>query len=577
MKKKLLGLLLLVFLLAGDISSQAVIKPAFLSVSNKYEFTLPQLDVSLPLPATAGFLVPHFTGKNIKLEVDDITCYYFDLSYLEKPKSFCFYFALPAQQGTKNLLAMNIVKLDKAEVEKMANTAVSGKDGKWVSGIKSKVGKSISYQWLSKNGSANETHIITKGEFSFLFTLNVDMDKKLKKRYLNIIKGFKEKNQPYLKVRYETRVKNGEFEPKAKEVQKPVVAPKGNEGKLTASTVFEWEKLGYSVEIPENWEYKIEGDLIAEDAKHAKVMLGESFFEDNFMTMSWFRNDEIALVIRSYREWDLPDMLNRQAEMTKYFQKMDVIVDGVSLQAWYYGSLEFGSFDICFNAKEVNHWISFSGVTKQMLPLLQQMLSTIRIENSQPDNTRGIVSDLGNLLELEELTLVELDEPLALDHNWPDGELFDCRLVDLDVKVKLPGKYSDYMYTIGSLKGTIDDGIVKGLPENDTDKRLSVFALNKSPLSINISKKTQTIPHETYIQGFKRGWSIYRESEFLHGSIAHANGLEWSICIVKNNSHYLGIYVCYIEGYEIMITTHSQSKEEVYESVATIKNVFYEK
>lgn len=575
MRTIILSFLLLFCVAVENINSQVTVKPAFLSVSNKYEFTLPQFDVSLPLPANTQFLVPHFSGKNIKLEIDDVTCYYFDLSYLEKPNSLVFYFNLPALKDNENLLSMMIMNLNESELKQRLGNASSRGDWEMIPGLKTKLGKSTSYLSTKPDGDIAECHAISKGEYTYFFALNDNMDKKLKKQYLNIIKNFKEKNQPYLKVRYETRVQNGEFEPKEeKETKVPVKAPE-QKGTLTASSFFEWPTLGYGIQIPQGWEYQVEGNPVSEKENHMQLSFDKSFFEDNFMTMSWFRSEELSVTIRSYREIDLPNMIKSQAANTKYTQDVDIIINGIPFQACYYGSKEYGSLDFSFEAEGKYHWVSFSGVSKNTLAQLQEMLSTIKLKNDLPKQTKIFSKDLSSQLNLKELTPLILDQPLSLNENWPEGDLFNCELVDLDIVAKLPGKEGDYMSNIGDLKGKVNNGIIKGVPENSTDKRLAVYSINRLPVTLAISKKEQTIPNEKYILYFKRGWSIYKNAELIHGSISTINGLEWCVCIMRNDALYFSMCTCYVGDYEIMVSTNVKSKEDAFKSVNYLKNVFY--
>lgn len=580
MKKSIFLLFLLLFLSAESTFAQVTVEPTFISVANKYEFTFPQFDVSIPLPANTQFMVPKLTGKNIKLEIDDITCYYFDLSYLEEPESFPFYFSLPSSKERKDYLMMNIMELSQDEIEKKINDAVSEKECKRISGLNTKLGKTIGYQIIKKDGSVGtEFHFITKEQYSILFTLDGDMDNKFKKGYLEVIKKIYEKKQPYLRVRYETRVKNGEFEPK--EENKITLRSEGNKhrGKLTESTFFEWSDLGYGIQLPSEWEYEIEGKMVS-TGNYSKLSLIEPLSADNFMTMCWFRNDELSLIFRSYYAVNPSEMIEQYTEMTKFSQPVEIVVNGMAFKAYYYGSKEYGTLDFCFESKDKNNWVSFSGVTKETLPRVQEILSAIKINNNEFKDSNLAAPDLTTQLILEDLTPIEIDEPLKLDNDWPESgtEMFDCKLTDLNILAKLPGKPKEYLYSIGDSKKTIqNNGIVNGVPENETDKRLMIFSLTGSPMSLSISKKAQTISNEEYIKNFKRGWSMYNNMEFIHGSINQINGLDWNVCVTRNDTMYLILCSSYIGNYEIMVSAYYSSEEDALNSVAYLKNVFYKK
>jgi len=571
MKKMILPFLLLL-LVAGNIYSQTTIEPTFISIKNKYEFTLPQFDVSLPLPANAQFQVPRFSGRDILLEVNDITCYYFHLSYLERTDRFTFLFTV-ASQNADEILRMNIIEQDAAGIIQKIDEAVSNGIVKRIPGIKTKLGETVSYQMEEEL----ETHVITKGEYAFAFTLNSQMNKKLKQQYLNIIKKFKEKQQPYLKVRYETKAANGEFKPKKEEVKPIIIKSEENKGKLAGDMFFEWPDLGYGIKIPENWEYQIDGELAPLQDDHVKLLFDKSFLESDFMTMSWFRNDEVSVLFRSYRKINPLDMINNQIKNTKHTQTVDLLVDGIPLKGYFYGSKEFGSLDFCFEAQNAHHWVSFSSVSKNTLALLQELLSTMKIEGIQQTDKKATtaVPDLNTQLKLKDLSPVKIDMPLELTDNWPAEELFDCELIDLGIHIKLPGKESDYLYMTGNSRESIKNGVIKGVPLNDSDKRLSVFSLASSPISCSISKKAPIESNEKYIKDFKRGWSVYKEWEFVHGSIANANELEWRVCITKYADSYTSMLSTDIDGLEIFISITTPSKEEALKCVSYLKNISY--
>lgn len=572
MRRIILYFLLSFLLTAESVYSQTTIKPTFFSLKNKYEFTLPQFDVSLPLPPNAGFLVPRFSGKNIKLEMDDVTCYYFDPSYLSNPNSFVFQFALESQEK-KDLLRMHIREVSRSEIEEEVKTKIA--EGKYerLKELKTKLGKTCSFRWASKEGQFMESHIVFKEEHAYTFSLIGNMEKGLKDQYLEIIKGFKEKIQPYLKVRYETRVKNGEFEPKEKKPAPP--KPKENNGVLTASSFFQWNDYGYGVCVPEDWEYKVDGNLMSTEENRTEVTLEKASLGSYFITMNWFRSDDMALTLRDYSKMDLAEIINGQAKMARYRQDVDIVVDGQRFSACFYGSKEFGNLDFGFESKGKFHWVSFSGVTQATLPLVEQMLSTMKIDNGFSKDMNMIMPSLSAQLKLDDLSPLKLDEPLSMEHDWPKGNLHECLLTGLNVMIKLPGKEGDYVYRIKDSDQPIQGGVIRELPQNDTDRSLTIKPQSLFPLSYSIAKKKHPIPSKKHISALQRGWPAYEHSEFIHGSITHFNGLEWCVCILRSDKTFLNISTCYVGNYEITIYTHSSSKEEAIRSVAALKNVFY--
>jgi len=220
--------------------------------------------------------------------------------------------------------------------------------------------------------------------------------------------------------------------------------------------------------------------------------------------------------------------------------------------------------------------VSFGGVNKNTVPLIQEIISsmTINIPELTSTDKNNPVPDLSAQLQLEDISPVEIDKPVELTDNWPYQDLFDCELTDVGVQLKLPGKENEYMYTIGDTKGQISNGQIKGTPENDTDKRLIIFSLAGTPVSYSISKKEKNTLDEEYIRNFKRGWSVYKEGwEFVYGSMIEANGMEWCVCITRYDSTYTGMFLTFLDGYEVMVSTTTSSKEEALKSISYIRNI----
>lgn len=556
----------------------------YFSYTDKYEFNLPQFDFSIPLPANASFRTPLRSGKNVFLEIGEQTNYYFDLGYLRTRPNFLFEFILPDNMNTSSLIMTILPNPHKYSYEEYHKALIPPSlKSEAIPSLKTKIGNTFSRRILPtdtifNNGTAYEifdyVHFIHVDDYLFVFSISSLSDAKDIKRYENIIKKATRKNLSHDRIKYETRVKNNYFDKKEKEeITEEKKKLTDIEGQLNKPTTFCWEQIGFNIKIPTNWHYEVNGrklNWISDNT--ADVSVEGTDMHDHTMMFNWFKSEEQSMLIRFFfDETDLDKLVETQTKTVNYSKAAKLSIDGKSVPVVMHGSEEVGTLEIYFKENNISYWISIYNITKENILSLDEMLSSIKINKAEKGNEP--YTPVSNIFKMKDLSPIELNPPI----NLPETDLSEAEeyiINPLDMKLYLSGNKEDIMYSKGSKHLKLDGNEINELPDNDTDKRLSVFFIKDiyAP-SYSISKYSTYIPVEKYIKDMKRTWKNYKNQKIIHASVMNIDGRDWGIFMSESSGIYMGIIICYFDKYQLMITYRANSEEEVKEKISVINTV----
>lgn len=555
-------------------NTQAQAKYSFISLNEKYTFNFPQFDLSIPLPAKAGFRTPQIPDKKVMFEIDTETFYCFDLDQLHKEiGAGRFVFSIP--DCGNHYLYLDIGVVPVANFYKMKRELAEQAIYQQLSNIKTKLGKDT-YSITDHN---LDLHYIYHEGYLFTFHMLSETAPKIKKQYCNIISNIQSKDMRNELRKYEDRIKYGYFDEQKNVSDRELLTFTVMEGKNEKQTTYNWDVFDMQVTIPADWKYRINGRQIARtDNENVRIVMDTLDFFDNPMMMTWFTSDSLIFTVRSYTKAakvDMEKMIKQMASMTNHSVEKIINIDGIIMPATLYGTPEMATIDTYYEANGITHWLSFGGVTAQTLSLADKILSSIKINQPQIKGkvAKNSCSTLSECFKMKGAAPVELDAPLEVP-NIDESKTVVCDLPNIGMKLRILGSENQWYCSVGSDRVEMKDGIVEAVPINNTDKRLTIYSMQPEGVYYNISKlQDSPMDMKTYTENFKRGFSSYKMITVLHASVTTVNDRPWSIFIYKQENQYIGMFTAVNNGYEMSIAAMGTSYEEIVEKAGYIRLV----
>jgi len=557
------------------VSTQAQVKYSFISMKEKYTFDLPQFNLSIPLPAKAGFRTPQISDKKIMFEIDTETVYCFDIDKIEEEEGAgLFSFSVPDCE--EYYLYMEICKLPIASFYKKKRELALQSGIKQLPALKTKLSK----ETYSISENSIDYHYIHHEDFLFSFYMKTEAPEKIKKQYQNIIRNIQSKDLRNELRKYEDRIKYGYFDKKKDTYDSELYKFSVWEGQRERQTTYTWDVFDIQATIPAGWKYRVNGRQVQEsdDESGIRIVMDSLDLYDNPMMMTWFTSDSLTFTIRSYTKASnvsMEDMIKQMSSMVSYSVEKKINIDGITMPVTFYGTEELATIDTYYEANGITHWLSFNGITVQTMPLADRILSSIKIDQPQlkgrvPEN---ICNTLSQCFEMKNITPVQLDAPLKIPHI-DESKTMVCLLPNVNMKLRILGQGNQWYCSVGSDRVEMKDGVVEAVPVNNSDKRLTIYSMSPEGVYYNISRlQDSSMDMKTYTENFKRGFGSYKMITVLHASVTSVGGRPWSICIYKQNDQYMGMFVAVDSEYEMHIAATGTSYEEVVEKAGYIRLV----
>ncbi|MBB4037180.1 hypothetical protein GGR21_003095 [Dysgonomonas hofstadii] len=547
------------------VSTQAQVKYSFISMKEKYTLNLPQFDMSIPLPAKAGFRTPQISDKKVMFEIDTETVYCFDLDKIgEEEGAGLFSFSVP--DCNEYYLYMEISRLPIASFYKKKRELALQSGIKQLPALKTKLNK----ETYSISENSIDYHYIHHEDFLFSFYMKTEAPEKIKKQYQNIIRNIQSKDLRNQLRKYEDRIKYGYFDKKKDTYDPELYKFLVWEGVREKQSTYTWDVFDIQATIPAGWNYRVNGRQMREsgDESGIRIVMDSLDLYDNPMMMTWFRSDSLTFTIRSYTKAsnvNMEDMIKHMASMVSYSVQKTINIDGIAMPVTLYGTEEMATIDTYYEANGITHWLSFGGVTAQTMPLADRILSSIKIDQPQlKDRASGnVCNTLGGCFGMKKAKPVQLDVPLEIPYI-DESKTMLCMLPNVKMKLRILGPDNQWYCSVGSDRVEMKDGVVEAVPVNNSDKRLTIYSMSPEGVYYNISKlQDSPMDRKTYTENFKRGFSSYKMITVLHASVTSVNGKPWSICIYKQNDQYMGMFVAANSEYEMHIAATGTSYEEI--------------
>ena len=578
MKKIISIIIISLICIAAYNLATAQVKYSFINLDKKYEFNLPQFDLSIPLPAKAGFRTPQIPDGKAMLEIDYQTIYCFDLDKIGTDRDAGrFVFSVSGSEDYYLYLQINEMSI--GDLEKRKKELSKRATHTQLSDLKIKLGKDL----FSVSDGESDFHNLHHKGYLFSFHLSSKMPQKVKNQYLDIIRNVQSKDLRSQRLKYENRVKYGYFE--RLDINTPEERASRKfpnwEGNVDLQTSFTWDVFHIQTTIPANWKYHVNAEQLIEsrDKRHVQVVIDSLYLYYNPMMISWFASDSLTFTIRSYTKAanvNMESMIKQMAASVNYSTTKTINIDGIAMPVTLYGTQEMANIDTYYEANNVTHWLSFSSVTKQTLPLVDEILSSVKIDQPQIKSkkvSQKSYTKLSHYFTMKEAEAVQLDSPLLVPYI-DENNLIDCNLPNVGMKLRVLGPEDQWFCSVGNERVKMKNGVIEAAPVNNTDKRLTIYSMRPEGVYYNISKiEDSSVDLKTYAENFKRNFASYKEISVMHASVTTVNDRSWCIFIYKQGEQYMGMFTTVSSGYEMSISATGTNYDEVVKKSGYIRMV----
>lgn len=559
--------------LSPNLKAQSTIKPLFFHNKDKTDFNLPQLGVSLSLPALAGFKTMPTSKKNVFTDMQDgRTDYFFDITSLDESNDNHILFSL---KDNSVFFRMSMT----AGEAKLTRMAVSQRPYfvDFTSSLKTKLGKTTSYKMKQKD-ETHEVHLLNYNGYLYAFSFNSDINKNTKKEFEKIIKSFRAEKYSLGLLTYENKLRNGYFDKESKKTDNPDIFDElaSMEGSVSKETTFDFEKLNYSVTIPQKWEYKISGKQVDNlDKVFNRIELDGVDLIKNSMIVNWFRspNSEIGLIFRSYfynTTFNVEEFARKQAADAIYSKVGNIVIDGIEFPAIIYGTKDQVALTFYYTDNDIKYITEIFGITEKNASTADDLLSAIKIEsNNLPRAKSNTNKPFSSVFKLAPLSSVKIGKVLLPEPDLTNT--FKCNLSALGLEMNLYGASGDYQSSIGGKdKQLPKNAIISDLPKENT--QLSLYSLSNSGVSVTIRKDPKPMDLKITAEGMFRSFSSNKNISIFESGISTIKSKNWHILLYQQGTYYLGFMKTYKDDYEVLVTVRADSKEELLKKAAIIKS-----
>lgn len=502
------------------------------------EFNFPQFDLCLSLPAGAGFEAPLPVGRNASVEIENQVYYYFDLAHAADVDSPGLKFALSAGDEA-DCLSIYLLPAGERRIKQEIDYLV----GKYPAGayralppVSAEPGTFRAFRLRLSADRIYDTYILSEDDYSYMFRLNGKLPAAKRAEYEAIITGIRKKTLAYRRTRYEAKVQSEPFAFAGGDAAKEIKLS-DNQGILLEASFFSWQNPGLSVQIPAGFKYQ----------------MGEGM-----SNIDRFYNRDISVAVTDYADMaSAGNSLRLRMEAVAYADTIEMVVDGMPVDAVYYGGKESGTLLFFVEGDEGTREVSFGGVARGTIPAVERIISSIRLNIPKEGMHTRKNERLSSLLKLESPGDVALDEPLLLG-SLSAGAFTDWDLTRLGIRLQLPAGESSY--------------------NRETNKNsLRIWNPEPEKPSYVITKEEMKPSLAQSLQEKKKEWANYKNTEVIHASITRVNNIDWSLFFFKvGEQSYGGIMTAYKGDYVITITIPYQAKkEEALKKASLIKGVWF--
>lgn len=372
--------------------------PKFFRQTEKVNFNLPQFGLSLSLPPQTGLMVPVVVGRGVSFKLGEETFYFLNTDYLYIERTGTFRFALSDDESS--FLQMQIAPAsllnDMSVSEWVKHTPFYNKT---ISPISTDLGESVSF----RSGRYNEeydSHVYLKDNYLIIFSLPTNIANK--DEYMQLIYSLKAKDFHHEKIKYETLSQSGYYDKEnINTFVDPVFGYK--EGRTTRLTGFEIPMIELSLEMPKNFKFQVEASKIEYINDYTlELQIAEEDAEQQSSISGIFASNDLSFIYRYNKEKNAEYVIEHAMNASNIVDRGNVVIDGIRGKGVLYNSTKGPTLDIYFDTDSVQYWFSFYGIKSSNIAIVDEVVSSIRINNNSPRNGTSVSRPVSSVFRIKE-------------------------------------------------------------------------------------------------------------------------------------------------------------------------------
>jgi len=547
---------------ALSIKAEDPVNSNFFSLKKSYDFELPMFDLSLELPANAGFRVPFWNKKNAFLNINERNISYCCNKAAILSENPEFTFSLP-KQNTK-ALGLSFEKKTAPEFEK--NLEEIRESESYLSDLPSLEGQLGTYYGFL-TGEENwkiRFYFLQKDSLSFMFAIYSENEKEIK-QCEEIIQSLRAVDLNEERGKYLEMVKNGYFEKQEKADSNAFVSDT-----TRVQTTFSFPELGLKMLFPENWIYSFLTEK--KDVIHSENNLEIHWDINDLLKMGSLHfnayNGDLSAFATFYPKTEKSDEIIRNTiENQQEIKRFPVLIDGLKGEAVAVGMPSMPTIHFRLTLDSYIFQFTAMNVTAGNLQLLQSLISNIQISDEQK---KGIPVTPSPTLPLSQQLDIKAFKPgelpvTSLKQTEPavDIKTIPASFKDAGISFTLPLLHSTYCLPEENCVSNDKSIVITGKPSADKGN-LSITATdenNENMISVTLSILSSEPDFDTYFKAMVENWKTYNFIKMKRTEFVMVNGQKWGIMEYVQSGKPVCMIMTFFNDYFITVSYSGDNEE----------------
>ena len=553
---------------ALSIKAEDPVNSNFFSLKKSYDFELPMFDLSLELPANAGFRVPFWNKKNAFLNINERNVSYCCSKAAILSENPEFTFSLP-KQNTK-ALGLSIEKKTVLDFEK--NLEEIRESESYLSDLPPMEGQLGTYYGFLTGEENWEVrfYFLQKDSLSFMFAIYSENEKEIK-QCEEIIQSLRAVDLNEERGKYLEMVKNGYFEKQEKADSNAFVSDT-----TRVQTTFSFPELGLKMLFPENWIYSFLTEK--KDVIHSENKLEIHWGINDLLRMGSLHfnayNGDLSAFATFYPKTEKSEEIIRNTiENQQEIKRFPVLIDGLEGEAVAVGMPSMPTIHFRLTLDSYIFQFTAINVTADNLQLLQSFISNIKISYEQKKDIldKDILLSASPILPLSQQLDIKAFKPgelpvTRLKQTEPEVDIktIPASFKDAGISFMLPLLNSTYCLPQENCVSIDKKSIVvAGKPSADKGN-LSITAIDensKNMISVTLSTLNSASDFETYFKAMVENWKTYNSIKMKRTEFVMVNGQKWGIMEYVQSGKPVCMMMTYFNDYFITVSYSGDSEE----------------
>lgn len=553
---------------ALSIKAEDPVNGNFFTLKKSYDFELPVFDLSLKLPANAGFRVPFWNKENAFLSINEQNVSYCCNKAVILSENPEFTFSLP-KQNTK-ALGLSIEKKTLPDFEKnLTDIRESDSFLSDLPPLKGNLGTYYGFLTGEENWKLR-FYFLQKDSLSFMFAIYSENKKEIK-QCEKIIQSLcavdlKEEREIYLEM-----VKNGAFEKQEKAGSNAFVSDT-----TRVQTTFSFPEFGLKMLFPENWIYSFLTEK--KEVIHRENNLEIHWDINDLLQMGSLHfnayNSDLSIFANFYPKTEKSNEIIRNTiESQQEIKRFPVLIDGLEGEAVAVGMPSMPTIHFRLTLDSYIFQFTAMNVTADNLQFLQSFISNIKISDEQKKDildkdilwpAPSPIPPLSQQLDIKAFNPGEL--PVTrLKQTEPEIDIktIPASFKDAGISFMLPLLHSTYCLPEENCVSSDKSIVITGKPSADKGN-LSITAIDEKSenmISVTLSVLNREPDFDTYFKALVENWKTYNFIKMKRSEFVMINGQKWGILEYVQSEKPVCMMITFFNEYFITVSYSGDSEK----------------